>query len=209
MIVISGPSGVGKGTLCKAMLDRYPDNYALSVSATSRLPRQGEEDGKHYIFKSREAFEAMIAHDAKEPAYKQQYLLEWAEYAGQYYGTLNNVVEQLKETGKHVLLEIDTQGACQVKARQPDTLLVFIAPPSLAMLEERLIQRNSNTPQDIRNRLQIASQELQQANQFDTTLVNNTIPQSVEALHQFIHHATSANAALPVTNILSSGNSLP
>lgn len=185
IIVISGPSGVGKGTLCKALLEKHPKKYVLSISATSRLPRANEVEGRDYFFKEKADFEAMIAQDKAEPDVAQHHLLEWAIYNEQYYGTLSTVVNKLQQSGKHVLLEIDTQGALQIREKVPEALLVFIAPPKIETLKERLESRGSNSEQDIQKRLTIAKNELLTAGQFDVTLINDAIPNCVALFEQF------------------------
>ena len=126
LLVVSGFSGAGKGTLMKELLSRY-DNYALSISATTRNPREGEEDGREYFFRTREEFEKMIVEDA---------LIEHACYVGNYYGTPRTYVEEQLSLGKDVILEIEIQGALQIKKRFPDTLLLFVSPPDAATLHE-------------------------------------------------------------------------
>lgn len=165
LIVISGPSGVGKGTLCKALLKQHPD-WQWSVSATSRPPRPGEVDGTDYWFFSRLQFEEAIAQDD---------FFEWAEYNGNYYGTPVKPVMEALNQGTTILLEIDVQGALQVRQRLPNALLVMIHPPSLDILAQRLEQRGTNTPNDIQQRLAIARQELAQATAFDITVVNDDL----------------------------------
>ena len=129
LAVVSGFSGAGKGTLMKALLQAHPDQYALSISATTRLPRAGEEHGREYFFVSREEFEGMIREGA---------LIEHACYVGNYYGTPRDYVSEQMESGKDVILEIEIQGALKVKERFPDALLLFVTPPSAAELENRL-----------------------------------------------------------------------
>ena len=132
LIVVSGFSGAGKGTLMKRLLEDY-DDYALSVSATTRSPRPGEEDGREYFFKSVEEFEKMIAQDE---------LIEYAKYVNNYYGTPKEYVMQQLEEGKDVILEIEIQGALKVKEKYPDTLLLFVTPPGARELKERLVGRD-------------------------------------------------------------------
>jgi guanylate kinase len=174
IFVISGPSGVGKGTLCEWLLKQIPC-LRLSISATSRQKRPHEEEGVHYFFKSRSEFEALIAHDAAEPEPTRHYLLEWAEYNGNYYGTPRQAVEEALQAGHDVLLEIDVQGALQVKEKLPQACLIFIAPPSEAELERRLRGRGTNGEEDIQNRLAIARKELALHKHFDHVIVNDTL----------------------------------
>ena len=133
LIVVSGFSGAGKGTIMKELLEKY-DNYALSVSATTRKPRPGEEEGKAYFFKTREEFEKMIAKDE---------LIEYARYVENYYGTPRMYVEEQLKAGKDVILEIEIQGALKVKEKFPDTLLLFVTPPTAAELKRRLAGRGT------------------------------------------------------------------
>lgn len=149
LIVVSGFSGAGKGTIMKALLERY-DNYALSISATTRNPRPGEEEGKAYFFKTTEEFEKMIAKDE---------LIEYAKYVENYYGTPRAYVEEQLEAGKDVILEIEIQGALKVKEKFPETLLLFVTPPSAAELRRRLEGRGTETQDVIESRLSRAAQE--------------------------------------------------
>ena len=149
LVVVSGFSGAGKGTLMRALMNRYM-NYALSVSATTRAPREGEEDGREYFFKTREEFEQLIKEDA---------LIEYAQYVGNYYGTPKAYVEKELESGRDVILEIEIQGALKVKEKIPDALLLFVAPPSAGELKRRLVGRGTETPEVIGSRLQRAAEE--------------------------------------------------
>ena len=135
LIVVSGFSGSGKGTIMKELLKQY-DNYALSISATTRNPRPGEEDGREYFFKTVEDFEKMIA---------KEELIEYARYVDNYYGTPRAYVEEQLEAGKDVILEIEIQGALKVKEKFPDTLLLFVTPPSAEELKSRLVGRGTET----------------------------------------------------------------
>ena len=149
LIVVSGFSGSGKGTIMKELLKRY-DNYALSISATTRAPREGETDGREYFFKTREEFEKMIA---------KEELIEYAEYVNNYYGTPRAYVEEQLTAGKDVILEIEIQGALKVKKKFPDTLLLFVTPPSAEELRKRLIGRGTETMEVIEQRMQRAIEE--------------------------------------------------
>ena len=140
LIVVSGFSGAGKGTLMKELMKRYEETYALSVSATTRNPREGEVDGREYFFKTTEEFEKMIA---------KEELIEYARYVENYYGTPRTYVEQQLEAGKDVILEIEIQGALKVKERFPDTLLLFVTPPSAKELRRRLVGRGTETMEGI------------------------------------------------------------
>ena len=144
LIVVSGFSGAGKGTLMKELMKRYEETYALSVSATTRNPREGEVDGREYFFKTTEEFEKMIA---------KEELIEYARYVENYYGTPRTYVEQQLEAGKDVILEIEIQGALKVKERFPDTLLLFVTPPSAKELRRRLVGRGTETMEVIESRL--------------------------------------------------------
>ena len=170
--VISGPSGVGKGTLCKKLLNDI-SNLVWSVSATSRPPREDEVDGKDYVFLSKEEFQARIEANA---------FLEWAEYNDNYYGTLKAPVQRWLASGQSVLLEIDVQGALAVKDCEPNASLIFIAPPSVDTLKERLSIRGTNTEADIASRLDIAEKELHQQDYFERVLVNENLDEAFTTL---------------------------
>ena len=149
LIVVSGFSGSGKGTIMKELLKQY-DNYALSISATTRNPRPGEEDGREYFFKTVEDFEKMIA---------KEELIEYARYVDNYYGTPRAYVEEQLEAGKDVILEIEIQGALKVKEKFPDTLLLFVTPPSAEELKSRLVGRGTETMDVIEFRMKRAKEE--------------------------------------------------
>lgn len=192
VFVVSGPSGVGKGTLCKKLLTDYPDlGLQLSVSMTTRSPRQGETDGKDYFFVSRDKFEHAIKHDQ---------LLEWAEYNQQYYGTPWTSVEAPLKQKKPVLLEIEPVGAFQVKKRYgAQSALVFILPPSLKTLLERLTTRGTNTPEDIKHRLTIAQEEIAKKDQFDHQLVNDDLATTTKKLANLIKQTIAKPLKSPPT----------
>lgn len=163
LIVLSGPAGSGKGTVVKEILDRYPADFCLSVSATTRAPRPGEEHGVHYYFIDKPAFEERIGQGA---------MLEYAEYCGNYYGTPADYVQKQLEEGKNVILEIEVQGALKIKERFPDTLLVMVTPPSFSILEARLRGRGTNTEEDIKNRLAHSRWELSNLERYDYAVIN-------------------------------------
>ncbi|MBD2652936.1 guanylate kinase [Synechocystis sp. FACHB-383] len=176
LIVLTGPSGVGKGTLVQLLLERHP-HWFLSISATTRSPRAGEEDGQSYYFLSKEEFQTWIG---------EEKLLEWAEYAGNYYGTPRQPVEAQITQGKTVLLEIEVLGARQIKQTFPSARRIFILPPSVEVLEERLRGRGSDSETAISKRLAQAQQELQAAVEFDHQLVNDDLDRALHCLIDLI-----------------------
>lgn len=176
LIVVSGFSGAGKGTIMKALLERY-DNYALSISATTRNPRPGEEEGKAYFFKTTEEFEKMIAQDD---------LIEYAMYVGNYYGTPEAYVEEQLCAGKDVILEIEIQGALKVKEKFPNTLLLFVTPPSAEELRKRLEGRGTETQEVIDGRMKRAIEEAEYMDQYDYLVVNDELDVCVEEMHHLI-----------------------
>lgn len=176
LIVVSGFSGAGKGTIMKALLERY-DNYALSISATTRNPRPGEEEGKAYFFKTTEEFEKMIAKDD---------LIEYAMYVGNYYGTPKAYVEEQLRAGKDVILEIEIQGALKVKEKFPNTLLLFVTPPSAEELRKRLEGRETETQEVIDGRMKRAIEEAEYMDQYDYLVVNDELDVCVEEMHHLI-----------------------
>jgi guanylate kinase len=176
LVIVSGFSGAGKGTVMKYLTGKYQD-YALSISATTRKPREGEVDGKEYFFLTTEEFEDRIARDA---------LIEYAKYNGNYYGTPRDYVEEKLDAGQDVILEIEVQGAMAVKERYPDALLLFIAPPSAAELERRLKARGSETSETLKGRLAVANEEAKQISAYDYLLINNKVEECADEIHQII-----------------------
>ena len=172
LAVISGFSGVGKGTIVEALVRRYP--YALSVSATTRKPREGEQDGREYYFVSRERFDEMIAENG---------FLEYAEYVGNFYGTPKRFVDEAMDQGRDVILDIEVQGAIQVTSKRPDTVRIFIAPPSWQELERRLTQRGTDSPDKVQKRLLRAKVEFQTAHTYDYFVINDTVENAVAELN--------------------------
>ena len=186
LIVVSGFSGAGKGTLMKELLKNY-DNYALSISATTRNPREGEVDGREYFFKTKEEFEKMIAKDE---------LIEYAKYVNNYYGTPRAYVEEQLEAGKDVILEIEIQGALKVKEKFPETLLLFVTPPNADILRGRLIGRGTETMEVIESRMQRAAQEAEGMDAYDYLIINDDLDICVREMHEIIvgeHRRTFRN----------------
>lgn len=189
LIVVSGFSGAGKGTLMKELLKKY-DNYALSISATTRNPREGEVDGREYFFKSVEEFEKMIAQDE---------LIEYARYVNNYYGTPRAYVEEQLESGKDVILEIEIQGALKVKEKFPETLLMFVTPPNAKVLKERLVGRGTETMDVIESRMKRAAEEAEGMDKYDYLVINDELSACVEEMHHIIlseHNRTFRNTKL-------------
>lgn len=176
LAVVSGFSGAGKGTVMKRLMESH-DNYALSVSVTTREPREGEADGREYFFRTNEEVEEMIRRDQ---------LLEHAKYVDHYYGTPRKYVEDMLAEGKDVILEIEIQGALQIKEKLPEAVLVFITPPSMEELKNRLTGRGSEEPEVIASRLSRASEEAEGIEKYDYILVNDRIDDCAETLHRII-----------------------
>ena len=173
LLVVSGPSGAGKGTVCKRLVEKRSDVF-LSVSATTRAPREGEVDGKHYYFISEEEFTERIRTGG---------MLEHAVFCGNYYGTPKQAVDDMLAAGKNVILEIEVQGAMQVHEKRPDAVRVFIAPPSFEELANRLRGRGTEDEAKVQKRLETAKGELAQQDKFDYVVVNDTVERAVEELH--------------------------
>ncbi|MGM7701114.1 guanylate kinase [Pseudalkalibacillus sp. Hm43] len=165
LFVLSGPSGVGKGTVNRSLRQQW-DGLEFSISVTTRNPREGEQDGVDYFFKSREEFERMIEHNE---------LLEYAEYVGNYYGTPLKYVEDTLASGKDVLLEIEVQGALQVRKLVPEGVFIFLVPPSLDELRNRIVGRGTETEDLINNRMSVAKEELEMMDHYDYVVENDEI----------------------------------
>ena len=187
VIVLSGFSGAGKGTIMKHLLEAHPNDYNLSISATTRGMREGEKDGREYFFKTREEFDEMI---------KNNELLEYATFNGNSYGTPRAYVEQLIDRRKDVILEIEIQGALQVKEMYPDALLLFTMPPSAQELENRLVGRGTETSEVIAQRLAISCRESGFMDKYDYLIVNDSLERAVDQVHNIIqaeHFKVSRN----------------
>lgn len=183
LLVVSGPSGSGKSSIVKELLDRLDLDF--SVSVTTRLPRPGERHGVHYSFISRKDFETMI--DNGE-------LLEWALYNTRYYGTPAAQVAAATASGRDILLEIEVQGARQVREKRPDALMFFIAPPSIEELEQRLTRRGDTAVADIEDRLEIAETEIAEApGLFDHIIVNDRLDRAVAEIEALVTGSSSGN----------------
>ncbi|MBQ3516526.1 MAG: guanylate kinase [Lachnospiraceae bacterium] len=181
LVVLSGFSGSGKGTLVKRLLEEY-DNYALSISMTTRLPRPGEEHGKSYFFVTKEEFTSTIERDG---------LLEYAQYCDNFYGTPKAYVEEQLANGKDVILEIEVQGALQIKKKFPETLLLFVTPPSAKVLKERLAGRGTETEEVINKRMRRAAEESESMSLYDNIIVNDDLEECVKYTHNVIQSAHS------------------
>ncbi|MHA6532498.1 guanylate kinase [Paenibacillus sp. BAC0078] len=176
LIILSGPSGVGKGTVCTALRPKMPE-LVYSVSATTRLPREGEENGVNYFFKTKEQFEAMIEADQ---------LLEFAEYVGNYYGTPRDFVERTLESGKDIILEIEVQGALKVKEKFPEGIFVFLLPPSMDELKDRIRGRGTEHPDVISHRMSVAEDEIGLIRHYDYAVVNDEIDLACKRIESII-----------------------
>lgn len=179
LIVVSGFSGAGKGTLMKALVSKY-ENYALSVSMTTRAPREGEIDGVSYFFVDKDTFEKTIEQDG---------LIEYARYVENYYGTPRAWVEEQMADGKDVILEIEIQGALKVKEKFPGALLLFVMPPSAQELKNRLVGRGTETIEVIESRMQRALQEAEGIEHYDHVVINDKLDECVEQIHAIIQAA--------------------
>ena len=173
LVVLSAPSGGGKTTIAKAVRDRYPDRFGFSVSATTRKPRPGEQDGVDYHFWRPSAFLDGV---------KQGKFLEHAEYSGELYGTLKSDVQKILESGRHVLLDIEVKGAEQVRGLEPNAITIFILPSDPRVLTQRLINRGSESPEEIQRRLEKAIEELSHAPRFNRWIRNDDLDEAVRAV---------------------------
>ena len=176
LVIISGFSGAGKGTVVKELMTRY-DCYALSVSATTREPREGEVNGREYFFKTKEEFEELIRQDA---------LYEYACYVSNYYGTPKAYVQEQLAAGKDVILEIEVQGALKVKEKNPEALLLFVTPPSAEELRNRLLHRGTESEEVIRERMNRAAEESLLMDRYEYLVINDQLDDCVTEVHQLI-----------------------
>ena len=189
LIVVSGFSGAGKGTIVKKIISES-DNYALSISMTTRMPREGEKEGESYFFVSKERFEEAISNGE---------LVEYANYVGNYYGTPRKYVEDMIMQGKDVILEIEMQGAMQVKTRFPEAVMVFVTPPNASELKRRLMSRGTETEEVVNKRMKRAYEESAFVDRYDYLLVNDDLDKCVKERHMLIeasHHAPNCSAGL-------------
>ncbi|MFJ8261594.1 guanylate kinase [Rummeliibacillus sp. NPDC094406] len=177
LIVLSGPSGVGKGTVRKELFSQPDTNYEYSISMTTRKPREGEVDGVDYFFKSKEEFEALI---------EKGKLLEYAQYVGNYYGTPIDYVNATLDAGRDVFLEIEVQGAEQIREKVPDGLFIFLAPPSLSELQQRLVGRGTETEDVIATRIAAANKELEMMNLYDYVVENDEVQLACERVNAIV-----------------------
>ncbi|MGX7133387.1 MULTISPECIES: guanylate kinase [Enterococcus] len=177
LIVLSGPSGVGKGTVRKAIFESKDNDFHYSVSMTTRKMRKGEVEGVDYFFRTREEFEKLI---------ESGEMLEYAEYVGNYYGTPLSYVQKTLDDGKDVFLEIEVQGAQQVKEKVPDGVFIFLTPPDLHELKSRIVGRGTDAPDVIEERMQVAREEIEMMALYDYAVVNDEVPKAVERIKKII-----------------------
>ncbi|KGP73936.1 guanylate kinase [Pontibacillus yanchengensis] len=176
LFILSGPSGVGKGTVRKSLFDKDTD-LKYSISMTTRPPREGEVDGVDYFFKTKEEFEDMIENNK---------MIEYAHYVGNYYGTPKDYVQKQLDNGNDVFLEIEVQGALQVKENFPEGVFVFLIPPSLEELKDRIISRGTETEEKVRNRLAAAKEEIEMMDYYDYVVVNDQIDTAVQTVQSIV-----------------------
>ena len=176
LLIVSGFAGSGKGTVMKRLIADY-DNYALSVSATTRNPRPGEENGREYFFKTKEEFETMVENGE---------LLEHACYVGNYYGTPKAYVDKMLDEGKDVILEIEIQGGLQVKEKCPEALLIFMMPPSVEEIYNRLKKRGTEDEATISKRMKRASEEIEEVAKYDFVMINDDLDECVRNIHELV-----------------------
>jgi guanylate kinase len=176
LIVLSGPSGVGKGTVCAA-LRQQAGELVYSVSATTRPPRQGEQDGVNYFFKTKEQFLTMI---------EREELLEWAEYVGNYYGTPSEFVRRTIDSGRDIILEIEVQGALKVKQKFPEGVFIFLLPPSLNELQNRIVTRGTDSAEAISNRMSVALEEIALMKNYDYAIVNDKVESACQRIQSIL-----------------------
>ena len=177
LIVLSGPSGVGKGTVRKAIFSQDDVQFEYSISMTTRSPRDGEVDGFDYFFRSREEFENLI---------KEDKFIEWAEYVGNLYGTPVDYVEKCLSEGKDVFLEIEVQGAIQVKRKFPEGVFIFLMPPSLSELKNRIVTRGTETEDLINNRMTVAKEEIVMMDEYDYVVENDRVELACERIQAIV-----------------------
>ncbi|WP_072152460.1 guanylate kinase [Weissella viridescens] len=194
LIVLSGPSGVGKGTVRKALFEEPDVDFQYSISMTTRHPRDGEVDGEDYFFVTRDEFEQKI---------QDGEMLEYAEYVGNYYGTPKSFIDDSLAAGKDVLLEIEVQGALQVKEKMPEGAYIFLTPPDLQALKERLIMRGTEQPEVIERRVHATTKEIQMMANYDYAVVNNEVPLAVQRIKDIIKvERLRVNRVLPEYNAM-------
>lgn len=175
LMIVSGPSGSGKGTVVKEVVKE--DNYALSISVTTRRPRPGENEGEHYFFRTKDEFKKLIEEDK---------LLEWARFCDNYYGTPLHYVQQQMKEGKNVILEIEVDGALQVKEKYPDAVLIFLMPPTIGELRRRLDRRGTESPEIIERRIRRAETELDLLSKYDYVVINDDINEAKEDILKIV-----------------------
>ena len=175
LIVVSGFSGAGKGTVIKRLREKY--DYSLSISATTRAPREGEEDGREYYFKTVDEFMSLIDYNG---------LIEWAQYVDNYYGTPRKFVEEEIAAGKNVILEIEVQGAMNIKSQYPDAILIFISTKDIETLRERLTNRGTETPEVINKRIARAAEEAKSMESYEYIVINDDLEECVDTVHSIV-----------------------